>query len=155
MLGSEVMAPRGLIGLGYDSIDHCGAELYKIFTILASSATYPVLVHCTQGKDRTGLIILIILLICGVPSSAIKADYLASERELLTEREERLKDITAIGLGEEFAGCPEDFVERIEEYIIEKYGGVDTYMKRIKVDEGMRENVKRQVMTQNREEEVK
>jgi hypothetical protein len=30
ILGREVMQPRGLIGLGYDSIDFCGLEIAQV-----------------------------------------------------------------------------------------------------------------------------
>lgn len=30
ILGREVMLPRGLIGLGYDSLDHCGPEIAEV-----------------------------------------------------------------------------------------------------------------------------
>lgn len=30
ILGREVMQPRGLIGLGYDSLDHCGTEIAEV-----------------------------------------------------------------------------------------------------------------------------
>ena len=30
ILGREVMQPRGLIGLGYDSIDNCGPEIAEV-----------------------------------------------------------------------------------------------------------------------------
>lgn len=30
IMGREVMLPRGLIGLGYDSIDHCGLEIAEV-----------------------------------------------------------------------------------------------------------------------------
>jgi protein-tyrosine phosphatase len=30
ILGREVMNPRGLVGLGYDSIDHCGKEIAMV-----------------------------------------------------------------------------------------------------------------------------
>lgn len=106
ILGRDVMAPRGLIGLGKDTIDHGMTEMHKIFTLLANPCNYPTLVHCTQGKDRTGLVILLILLLLEVPLDAISADYMASERELESEKQERMKEITEIGLGEEFAGCP-------------------------------------------------
>lgn len=106
ILGREVMAPRGLVGLGEDSLDHCTNELQKILTLLAKSSNYPTLIHCTQGKDRTGLVILLVLLLLEVPSQAISTDYVASEGELESEKIERMKEITEIGLGEEFASCP-------------------------------------------------
>lgn len=30
ILGREVMQPRGLIGLGYDSMDNCGPEIAEV-----------------------------------------------------------------------------------------------------------------------------
>lgn len=32
ILGREVMQPRGLIGLGHDSIDFCGPEIAQVST---------------------------------------------------------------------------------------------------------------------------
>jgi hypothetical protein len=37
ILGREVMLPRGLVGLGFDSIDLCGPEIAEV------GVTYPVL----------------------------------------------------------------------------------------------------------------
>jgi len=30
ILGREVMLPRGLVGLGFDSIDYCGPEIAEV-----------------------------------------------------------------------------------------------------------------------------
>ena len=39
----------------------------------------PILIHCTSGKDRTGVIIAAILLLFEIPESLIIREYLASE----------------------------------------------------------------------------
>jgi hypothetical protein len=49
------MAPRGLLGLGIDTIDFSGTELRDILLLYTDSHSLPNLVHCTQGKDRTGM----------------------------------------------------------------------------------------------------
>ncbi len=146
ILGREVMAPRGLIGLGKDSLDHCTIELHKIFTLFAEASDYPTLVHCTQGKDRTGLVIMLVLLLLEIPLDSISADYLASERELESEKVARMKEITEIGLGEEFAGCPAGFAGEVQGHIKEKYGGLSEYMKRIGVDEGMQTRIRENLL---------
>lgn len=43
---------------------------------------YPVLVHCLSGKDRTGIVIAALLLICGIDRSVIVEEYLLSEGEV-------------------------------------------------------------------------
>ena len=127
ILGREVMQPRGLIGLGHDSIDYCGPEIAEALRPYTVVENYSILTHCTQGKDRTGLIIALILFLLDVPVSAIAHDYVASEEELLPERESRLKEIESIGLTEDFAGCPKDWIERMQQHLDEKYGGVEKY----------------------------
>ncbi len=124
ILGREVMKPRGLTGLGMDTLDHSQREIKQVFDILADESAYPVLVHCTQGKDRTGLIVLLALLLCHVKQDAVRQDYVMSEKELEPEKEERLIEIKKVGLDESFAGCPDGFVEKIVQHINQRYGGV-------------------------------
>ena len=146
ILGREVMAPRGLTGLGKDSLDHSTSELRDIFTLLAHSDNYPTLVHCTQGKDRTGLVVILLLLLLDVPLRAISADYMASENELECERESRMEEIRHVGLGEEFAACPAGFVQEIAGHLQDVYGGVHQYLKRIGVDERTTDKIKENML---------
>jgi len=133
ILGREVMQDRGLTGLGIDTLDYSGEEIRQVFEVLADSRQYPVMVHCTQGKDRTGLIILLVLLLAGSRMDAISKDYIKSEAELLPEKEERMKEISSIGLREDFAGCPDEFVEKTTKHIEMKYSGVEKYLSSIGV----------------------
>lgn len=131
ILGREVMQPRGLVGLGFDSIDHCGPEVAEALRAYSKPETYPVLIHCTQGKDRTGLVIALLLFLLAIRKDAIAFDYCMSEEELLPERESRLKEIRSIGLTEDFAGCPPDWIEKMEKHLDEKYEGVRKYCRSI------------------------
>ena len=146
ILGNEVMAPRGLIELGKDSLDHGTSELRGIFSLIADSKNFPILVHCTQGKDRTGIVVLLLLLLCDVPFGAISADYMASERELASERDERLKEMREVGMGEEFASCPAEWAEEMVRYVQEVHGGVGKYMERIGVDKGTQERIRQTII---------
>lgn len=123
------MAKRGLIGLAEDSLTHSTVEFKQIFDVLADEASFPVLVHCTQGKDRTGVTVLLVLLLLGAPLDAVDQDYMLSEKELASEREEGLKQINSIGLPDEFGGCAPGWVEAISKWIDERYGGVEAYLQ--------------------------
>ena len=148
VLAEKVMVPRGLIGLGTDSLDYGTAEMRAIFTVFADAGNYPIFVHCTQGKDRTGLVVLLLLLLCKVPSDIINADYMASERELASEREERVREMKDVGFTEDFADCPSDWVEGVVGHIKEVYGGVENYLRRTGIDDEMQARIRNVLLEQ-------
>ncbi|KAH9910015.1 tyrosine/serine protein phosphatase [Xylariomycetidae sp. FL2044] len=142
LLGREVMQPRGLAGLAQIMLDSSGPEIasaLRIF-ITPSSSSLPVLLHCTQGKDRTGLLVALILMILDVPAEAVKHDYMLSQAGLAaeSERETRLREIREIGLTPEWGDCAEDFVERVRGHVDEEYGGIEGYLERIGFDKSER-----------------
>jgi protein-tyrosine phosphatase len=51
-------------------------------SVIADSGTLPVLVHCTAGKDRTGLVVALALEAAGVERTAVVADYTQSALNL-------------------------------------------------------------------------
>lgn len=53
-------------------------------------ADQPVLVHCTVGKDRTGVTVALALAAAGVDEEAIIADYARTEALLPRERNEKV-----------------------------------------------------------------
>ncbi|PYH40065.1 putative tyrosine/serine protein phosphatase [Aspergillus saccharolyticus JOP 1030-1] len=169
IVGQQVMSPRGLIGLGIDTLDSSFGEMKEIFEVLAgggetsvsldhstsngstsssnAASPYPVIVHCTQGKDRTGLIILLLLLLTGtVPQNAIRADYVLSEGELVVEAEERMKEIRMLGLSEDYTKCPEGFTAQICAHLESRYGGVSGYLKQVGIDEVKLERIRKNLL---------
>ncbi|MGW6655956.1 tyrosine-protein phosphatase [Rhodococcus sp. NPDC055024] len=66
-------------------IDQCGVRLVRAVRAIAESDDSAVLVHCTAGKDRTGLVIALALAAVGVDYRDIVADYSLSEVMLAGE----------------------------------------------------------------------
>ncbi|KAI8935956.1 hypothetical protein NX059_007462 [Plenodomus lindquistii] len=122
-----------LVGLAKNSVDVCTREVRQVFDVLSVEENWPVLVHCTQGKDRTGLIVMLILFLLGVDDKIIDNDYRLSESELAPEKEERLKEIGSIGLSERFAECPPNIVSSVQSHIEETYSSVEGYLKSVGV----------------------
>lgn len=60
-------------------------HLVAAIRLIADSGTEPVLVHCTAGKDRTGMVVALALLSVGVARGAVVADYAATEENLRGE----------------------------------------------------------------------
>lgn len=147
IIAGNVMIERRLVGLGTDSLDVCTAEVREFFTVLADlEGDEGVLVHCTQGKDRTGLTILLVLMLCGVDLQAGERDYMMSQEELQIEREERVAEIASIGLPEWFADCDPEFVREVTRHVEERYGGIERYLEGCRVDGEMREKVRRMLL---------
>lgn len=159
------MSPRGLVGLGIDTLDSSYGEmktLFDLFSSITSSTTdgndkesdefedsaYPVLIHCTQGKDRTGLIVLLLLLLVAdvVPEEAMREDYLRSEGELAIEMEERMKEVRLLGLSEDYTKCPRHFVETIRAHLEDRYGGVEGYLGTVGVGREQLEKIRRMLL---------
>lgn len=79
-----------------------GTQASRIAAIVRGIAEAPpggVLVHCVAGKDRTGVVIALVLSVAGVDRDAIAADYALS-----TWWNEAVPDVEST---EELAGTPE------------------------------------------------
>lgn len=146
ILGKEVIQPRGLVGQAIDVVDSSGIELKQIFDVLADPESFPVFFHCTSGKDRTGLVTLILLLILEVPLDIISVDYMASEGELIPERALRIQELKEMGLSEEFADCSPQWAMDVHEHITKTYGNYRTYFDRIGIDGALRHKIKSNIL---------
>ncbi|KAH8198868.1 hypothetical protein TruAng_006976 [Truncatella angustata] len=143
IISQEVMLPRGLVGMGEDTLDQSGSEIAEALRAFLQPQSLPLLVHCTQGKDRTGLTVALCLLIMHVPLDAITHDYLLTQTALTREAppqemEARLAEIAEIGLTPEWGDCPPEFVRKIAEHLNERYGGVEKYLDGIGFGEAER-----------------
>ncbi|TQV99094.1 tyrosine/serine protein phosphatase [Cordyceps javanica] len=138
IVAENVLVPRGLLGIGRDKLDHSGAEIAQALTLYTSTQTTPVLVHCTQGKDRTGLICCLILMILDVPMPAIEHDYFLTDDGLASEREELIQEVKSVGLTEAWAYTDSEMILGLKSHIGDKYGGLDAYLDSIGFDKSRR-----------------
>lgn len=71
----------GYISDVYLNMTETAAEdIARVLTILADPATGPAAIHCAGGRDRTGVVIAVLLAFLGVPEHEIALDYHLSER---------------------------------------------------------------------------
>ena len=85
-----VPAPELLTRLFGHVLESCPQEVVDIVGLIAT-APGPVLVHCSGGKDRTALIVALILDVLGADTEALMADHLLSNGRIpvLEKRVER------------------------------------------------------------------
>ncbi len=132
IIAGEVMRPKGLVGFGLDIVDHSGPEIATALRSYLEPAGVPSLVHCTQGKDRTGLIVALVLMILGVPIAAIEHDYVLSEAGLANFATGRLAEISRIGLTKEWGKVDPKMIKALDEHLSARYVGVDKYLDSIR-----------------------
>ena len=56
-------------------LDERQPQLRTVLRLLAHPRALPAVFHCEAGKDRTGVVSALLLLLAGVPDLAIAADY--------------------------------------------------------------------------------
>ncbi|KIK64018.1 hypothetical protein GYMLUDRAFT_161954 [Collybiopsis luxurians FD-317 M1] len=130
VMGQNVMRPRGLVGLSKDSLQFCQSEILQALEVYLDPDVYPVLIHCTQGKDRAGLVMMIVLFVLGVPLEFVKADYVLSDKGLERVRESMMSEVLEIGMDENYTRAPANVVEEVWKYLQEG-GGVGVYLDAI------------------------
>jgi hypothetical protein len=66
--------------LGY--LDDQPANVVEAVRLLAAPDAGPALVHCAAGKDRTGVLVAIVLEVAGVDRAAVVEDYAESSAQI-------------------------------------------------------------------------
>jgi protein-tyrosine phosphatase len=61
-------------------VDANAHHIGDVLTRIANAANRPSLIHCSAGKDRTGVTIALLLTVLGVPEETIVADYTLSNQ---------------------------------------------------------------------------
>ncbi|MFI8411021.1 tyrosine-protein phosphatase [Paeniglutamicibacter gangotriensis] len=77
-----------------------GTEIAKAVGTISAGLPDGVLVHCAAGKDRTGLVIALVLEVAGVPRQSLLDDYVRTARDLPAGYRERVTHELSQTLGE-------------------------------------------------------
>jgi protein-tyrosine phosphatase len=73
------LAP-GMMAVRYQDYTRTGAgNIARAISLVAEPEGHPVVVHCLAGKDRTGVVIGLVLALLGVDDESIAQDYALSQ----------------------------------------------------------------------------
>lgn len=116
-------------------VDSCQTSLLKTLQSIARAPEGAVLVHCTAGKDRTGVVTALALSAVGVPREFIVTDFAMTTEAMNRLRPRLLANATlspeALKHLEKMLGSEPDLMDDLLDYLDVKYGGVDAYLTHI------------------------
>ncbi len=114
------------------------------FEHYADPSQYPILVHCTQGKDRAGTVSALLLLLLDIPETAIVRDFSLTCELTVEDIKEKMAglegiipvlDIVPEGITAEdwrpMLECPQDAMENLLNHVETTYGGVESFLESI------------------------
>ncbi|MFB9775268.1 tyrosine-protein phosphatase [Brevibacterium otitidis] len=115
-------------------IDEFGPSLAAGVETIASRVRTPVLIHCSAGKDRTGVLTAFVLSLIDVPRQHVIDDYTATERYLGAEFLAALGSKFAqagivANLSETATQAPAALITGVLERLDTEYGGVAGYLR--------------------------
>ena len=112
-------------------LDERGDQVRAVLAALAAPKALPAVVNCTAGKDRTGLIVALILGLSGVSEASIVADYALSGDCLAgafsdeVRRRAEEQDLSYDLLTQ----CDPEFMRETLAHLRRKYGGIEAYVR--------------------------
>jgi protein-tyrosine phosphatase len=121
-------------------IDDRRDRICAALSAIASAPIPPVLVHCHAGKDRTGVVVALILRLAGVPADVVADDYAHSAiglHEFLDkERHQRLERGENPDVVERVVSVRRETMLDALDHVDRHYGGVAAYVGRAGLDDG-------------------
>jgi hypothetical protein len=143
--GEMIPYMNGLLGLNQLILEHEGKALGRVLKLLVKSE-FPVLIYCTAGKDRTGLVTALALSAAGVSKEHILEDYELSNLHRDTIFSRAMQSVMPNGISHSearsWAAAPRQVMIDTLEYIDKKWGSMELYLDSIGFHEGWRSRLR-------------
>lgn len=124
----------GLLGLYRDVVERRGRQFRQVVRVVTAAGALPAMIACTAGKDRTGLVVAVILSALGVPDEEVVSDYALSEgalrgafREAIVARARRAGMVRERALTQDMA--PAHAMRQLLAHLRQEYGGAGSYLQ--------------------------
>jgi protein-tyrosine phosphatase len=108
------------------------ANVAAAFAAVARAPEGTVVVHCMGGKDRTGLLVALLLRVAGVDDTQVAADYSVSEERLRPRHEAWLAEAGTEAERERvrrIAATPAESMLGVLTELERRYGSVEDYLR--------------------------
>ncbi|WP_197515406.1 tyrosine-protein phosphatase [Mycobacterium sp. E1747] len=133
-------------------LDAAGSDLAAAISVLAQPNALPALVHCTGGKDRTGLVIGLLLAALNVPIDAVASEYALTAVNFVGEARTRgLKRAAEAGVPAQqiavLLGSPAEAMTHALTHVVNTAGSVAEYLTAHGVTPGQLQRIREELVT--------
>ena len=118
--------PESLGELYVDLFNH-STNFGNIFNTIAKNSEGTILFNCTAGKDRTGLIAAMLLMLANVDECDIVADYQVSFTYFFKQAYQKTLEVHP-NMPMHFAFSNPEWIENIMDLIAQQYGDIEGYL---------------------------
>jgi len=153
---SDMMVNLKLQGLYRLMLRTSWKNILRALEICSNQEFYPIVIHCSQGKDRTGMLTAMILNCCDTPGDIVQNDYHRSEMELeplrLSPDYMARNFKKAAGLGLDMTSwmlAPVEAMQYVKTWINDHYGSVSGYLEWIGFTPILQDNLSLTLKTDN------
>lgn len=134
------IAETSLLEHNYFFLQECSSAIAKILETINSSKA-AIVIHCAAGKDRTGIIIALLLALAKVPVETIAEDYALSDRYLAPLYERMRSRAKKQGYAHLLNSQPQTIIDTFN-FIDNNYGGIEQYLDSIGINTAKRSSLK-------------
>lgn len=129
----DVNGVRDLATLYSKILRECTDSVVSAVTALAQPDALPALVHCSLGKDRTGVVIAVVLSALGVPDDVVAEDFRRTDDAFSEEeRAHRFQRAVEIGFSQQqvatLFGSPPEVMRGLLDEVREEFGSTARYL---------------------------
>ncbi len=114
-----------------DFLERFGPNFVAAIRAIADAPPGGVVVHCQGGKDRTGLVVALLLSLAGVSREEVAADYALSERNLTVRQaqwESEAEDDPERERRRQIGRTPPEAMVGVLDELDARYGGVREFL---------------------------
>lgn len=150
----KALNEKFFIDLYINILDNKQPKLKEVIEeIVNINADESVLFHCTAGKDRTGVVAMLLLGICGVSKIDIITNYMQTEVNLkynknFNESMNKLNSNFPENVVNALSKSDAEFIESTYDYFINKYKSFNDYFLLIGISEDVIEKLKNEIMVE-------
>ncbi len=137
---SESIKQKTLFEYNCFFLEKRSLQIKKILETIATQQT-PLLIHCAAGKDRTGIIIALLLAVANVPVATIAEDYQLSDRYLAPLYSKIRQQAIKEGFAHLLESPPQIIIDTFA-YLAQNYGEINNYLENIAISLETRDHLK-------------